>query len=160
MLAASACAQAIKIQHALELLETQTLKSFDKYIKELLQQAARKQSRGVIKLVAMPEFTFSYLRTNVLLEKNIEHPKIHELEDIIKKEFEKNQHGKIIVFAQFRDTASIIAKKLNETPGIKAKIFVGQAKKNGTGLNQKEQRKILNEFSSGEFNVLCATSIG
>ena len=36
MLGASACAQAIKIQHALELLETQTLTGFNKYLKALL----------------------------------------------------------------------------------------------------------------------------
>jgi len=32
-------------------------------------------------------------------------------------------------------------------------------KKNGSGLSQKEQRKIINEFSAGEINVLCATCI-
>jgi Fanconi anemia group M protein len=29
-----------------------------------------------------------------------------------------------------------------------------------TGLSQKEQKKMINEFSSGETNILCATSIG
>ena len=41
---------------------------------------------------------------------------------------------------------------------------MGQAKKTNrgetTGLNQVEQRRVINEFSSGEINVLCATSIG
>ena len=27
-------------------------------------------------------------------------------------------------------------------------------------MNQKEQKKIIQEFSSGEINILCATSIG
>src|SRR3989339_359478 len=49
---ASACAQAIKLQHALELLETQTLESFNKYLKTLFNQAAKKQNKGVVKLVA------------------------------------------------------------------------------------------------------------
>ena len=42
MLGASACLQAIKLYHALELLETQTLESFNKYLKALLEQAAKK----------------------------------------------------------------------------------------------------------------------
>ena len=162
--ASSSCAQAIKIQHALELLETQTLQSFNKYLKNLLEQAKRKQSRGVVRLVEKPEFTFVYIRSNVLLDRQIEHPKIHKLMEIIKKEFEKNDSAKIIVFTQFRDTASIISKKLNEIKNVKSKIFVGQMKKTNagetTGLNQKEQSRIINQFSSGEINVLCATSIG
>lgn len=158
--ASSSCAQAIKIQHALELLETQTLQSFNKYLRTLLEQARKKQSKGVVRLVEKPEFTFAYLRSNTLLEKQAEHPKISELAGIIRKELEKNSRGKIMIFTQFRDTASIISKKLNEMENVRSKIFVGQAKKEGTGLNQKEQREIINRFSSGEINVLCATSIG
>lgn len=158
--ASSICAQAIKIQHALELLETQTLQSFNKYLKTLLEQANKKESKGVVRLVARPEFTFVYIRSNILLEKEIEHPKLQKLADIIKKELDKNQKIKILVFTQFRETASIISKKLNEIEYAKSKIFVGQAKKNGTGLNQDEQRKIIEDFSSGELNILCATSIG
>jgi len=44
-------------------------------------------------------------------------------------------------------------------------MFVGQSSKKDskgvkTGLNQKEQSQIINEFKSGEINVLCSTSIG
>jgi ERCC4-related helicase len=159
MLGASACAQAIKIQHALELLETQTLKSFNKYIKELYNQAAKKQSKGIIKLVSRPEFNFVLMSSNELLAKNEEHPKLKALLRIVKKEKEKNKNGKLIIFTQFRDTASVISKKLEELEDIKSKIFVGQAKKNGTGLNQKEQKRIIEEFSEGKINVLCATCI-
>ncbi len=159
MLGISACAQAIKIQHALELLETQTLTSFNKYLENLSNQAKQKKSKGVIKLVNKPEFNFVFMRTNELLAKNIEHPKVGELINIIKQEREKNEKLKIIVFTQFRDTATLISEKLNEIKGIKAKVFVGQAKKNGTGLSQKEQKQIINQFSLGEINILCATCI-
>jgi len=66
----------------------------------------------------------------------------------------------MIIFTQFRETATTISKKLNELVNINAKIFVGQAKKAGTGLNQKEQKKIIEEFSAGEINCLVSTSIG
>ena len=159
MLGASACAQAIKIQHALELLETQTLSGFQKYLKNLFEQAAKKQSKGVVKLVSKPEFNFVYMQTNELLAKNIEHPKLEELFNIVQKEKSGNPKIKIIVFTQFRDTATTISQKLNQINGIKAKVFVGQAKKSGTGLSQKQQKQIINEFASGEINVLCATCI-
>ena len=164
LLASSACAQAIKIQHALELLETQTLSGFNKYLRELFRQAAKKETRGVVKLVAKPEFNYVFIKSNELLTKNIEHPKIPKLVELIKKEKEENKNIKIIVFTQFRDTANSISKKINDIPGINPKVFVGQAKKGGTGavsgLSQKEQKKIIQDFSSGKINVLCATSIG
>ena len=37
---------------------------------------------------------------------------------------------------------------------------MGQAKKLDTGLSQKQQKKIIEDFSEGKINVLCATSIG
>ncbi len=160
MLGASACAQAIKIQHALELLETQTLKSFNKYLNNLLKQADKKQSKGVVRLVSKDEFNFIYETSNELLAKNKEHPKLAKLYEIVEENTRKNPKSKIIIFSQFRDTASIISKELNKIKKIKSKIFIGQTKKDGEGLNQKEQKKILEDFSKGKINVLCATSIG
>jgi len=164
LLASSACAQAVKLQHALELLETQTLHGFNKYLKELFHQAAKKQNKGVIRLVSKPEFNFAFTLSEELLAKNEEHPKIEALKNIVEEEFQKNKKMKIIVFSQFRETARIICKTLNSLKEVKAKVFVGQTKKtdkDGTsGLSQKEQKKIIQEFSSREINVLCATSIG
>lgn len=163
MLGASACAQAIKLQHALELLETQTLSSFNKYLKNLFEQASKKQSKGVVKLVSKPEFNFLYMQSSELLEKNKEHPKVNEIFEITKEEFSSNENSKIIIFTQFRDSATTIAKTLNNFPKIKAKVFVGQAKKSSgnssTGLSQKQQKEMIEEFSSGKANVLCATCI-
>lgn len=160
MLSLSACAQAIKIQHALELLETQTLESFNQYLKNIFNQAAKKQSKGVIKLVAKPEFNFVYSQTAELLAKKIEHPKLKKLIEIIKQEKIKNKKVKIIVFTQFRATALIISKEINKETKIKSKVFVGQAKKEGTGLSQKEQKKMLQEFSRGDIDAIVSTSIG
>lgn len=159
MLGASACAQAIKLQHALELLETQTLEGFNKYLMDLYDQASKKQSKGVVRLVAKPEFNFVVMQSSELLTKNEEHPKVQKLIDIIKKEKKENQKLKMIVFTQFRETAANISRKINTLEGIKSKVFIGQAKKNGEGLNQKEQKRIISEFSEGEINVLCATCI-
>jgi len=159
MLGASTCAQAIKLQHALELLETQTLKGFNEYLKELFNQASKKKSKGVINLVSKPEFNSAYILSNEILSRGEEHPKLKRLEEIIEKQ-RLEEKGKIIVFSQFRETASIICKNLNKIKGVKAKVFIGQAKKNGAGLSQKEQKEIIQEFSEGKINVLCATCIG
>ncbi len=160
MLGLSACAQAIKIQHALELLETQTLKSFNNYLKKLFKQASNQESKGVIKLTAKPEFNLVYSQSNELLIKNIEHPKIKKIVELVEKEKKENRDVKIIIFTQFRETASILSKKLNEIKGIKSKIFVGQTKKENSGLSQKEQKEIIEKFSEGKINILVSTSIG
>jgi Fanconi anemia group M protein len=164
LLAVSTCSQAIKVQHAMELVETQTLSSFNEYLKDLFKQASDKKSRGVVKLVSKPEFNSVYVKSNEMLARGIEHPKIEELINLIRKEKLKSDKIKILIFTQFRNTASIISNQLNKIQGITSKVFVGQMKKTNaagnTGLSQKEQKKMIEEFSSGETNVLCATSIG
>lgn len=163
MMAVSSCAQAIKLQHAIELLETQTLESFHRYLKNLYEQAQKNKSKGVKKLVSKPEFSFAFVKSQELLSAGKEHPKISKLKEIIKKEIKENSKSKIIVFTQFRDTANLISKTLNQIPLINSEVFVGQAKKTlgekTTGLSQKEQKKIIQKFSSGEINILAATCI-
>jgi Fanconi anemia group M protein len=66
---------------------------------------------------------------------------------------------KAIIFTQFRETAAIISERLNHLEDVKSKVFVGQAKKEGRGLSQKEQKKIIDEFRENKINVLCATCI-
>jgi len=165
---AGCCATAIKVQHALELLETQTLYSFHNYMNELFNQASRQQSKAVQNLVKMPEFNQAFIALNELLAKKVENPKLIELKKIVEEELKNNSKVKIIVFSQYRDNVTKIANEMNSIPGIIAKVFVGQTKKSSgkgkdeveTGLSQKEQHEIIREFSQGEINVLCATSIG
>ena len=42
---------------------------------------------------------------------------------------------------------------------ISSKLFFGQAKKNNTGLSQKEQIKLLQEFRENKFNCMICTSV-
>ncbi len=160
LMAASICAQAIKIQHALELLETQTFSAFLDYLENLKKQADEKKSKGVQRLVQDKRFLMAY---TIAMTTDIEHPKLKKLLEIIKGTLEINKNAKIIIFAQFRDSVRKISDSLNELEGIKSKTFVGQAKKGegktATGLNQKEQKKIIEEFSEGKINCLVATSI-
>ena len=159
---ASACAMAIKIQHAIELLETQTLYSFHCYLQDLQEQARQEKSKAVKQLINKPEFSYTMAKLHELLKKDIENPKLQELVKIMKKEIKSKE--KIIVFAQFRDTITKICKTLNKE-NIPSRVFIGQAKKTRRektelGLSQKEQKQVIRDFSDNQFNVLCATSIG
>jgi len=95
-----------------------------------------------------------------LLAQGIEHPKIEELAVIVEDIFKEKREGKVIVFAQFRETGERIVERLNKIKDIRAVSFVGQAKKGNTGLSQKEQKAIISKLNTGEINVLVATSIG
>ncbi len=156
----SITAQAIKISHALELIETQTLSGLNEYMKGLMQQAQDKKSRGVQNLVRQQEFNAAWISLNELLAKKVEHPKVEEVALIIENELKQKPKAKAIVFTQFRETASTLQKRLSLIEGAKPAIFIGQAKKANSGLSQKEQKGILDKFRVGELNVLCATSIG
>lgn len=160
-LAISACATALKISHALTLLETQTISSFLAYLKDLYKQASESKSKGVQKLVSDPAFAKAYSLTLTL---NQEHPKLQALKEIVEEQFKKDPNSRIIIFAQFRETVRTISEELNKLPNIKAENFVGQAMKdhgkgNTTGLKQKEQKAMIEKFKTGEINVLVATSI-
>src|SRR3989338_4837967 len=125
----SLTATAIKISHAIELLETQTLSGLHTYLKGLQQQAIDKKSKAVQSLVKTPEFQACFLSLEQLLEKKIEHPKIQELVVLTEKEFQSNENSKLIIFTQFRDTASLLHHHLSQIPQAKPAVFVGQAKK-------------------------------
>lgn len=157
---ASVCAQAIKLQHALEMIETQGINSFHNYMQDLFKQASAGKSKAVQNLVKQKEFNQAYVLASELNIRGVEHPKLIKLKEIIEKTISENKNSRIIVFAQYRNTSIEICKKLNSIEGIKAKVFLGQAMKDGHGLSQKEQQALINEFILREVNVLVATSIG
>jgi len=162
---ASACAQAIKLSHLIELIQTQTLKSSLEYIKSIFQQSAENKSKAAKQIAKNPDFNQAYIKINELITKNIEHPKLLKLKSIVGEAIKKNPKTKIIVFSQYRETGTRICKELNSIPDINSKVFVGQAKKTNdkgvvSGLNQKEQHKIIEEFKQGKINIICSTSIG
>lgn len=164
MIGMSLTAQTIKISHAIELLETQTLSGLNEYLKNLQKQAKNKQSKGVQTLVKTPEFNAAVISLQNLLTKEMEHPKVEELAVIIESEIEENPKAKTMVFCQFRETALTIAKRLNKIPNINAQIFIGQTKKSNSlgkmsGLSQKEQKQVVEDFREGKINTLIATSV-
>lgn len=157
---ASSCAQALKISHAIELLETQTIHSLNIYLSGILQQAKEGKTKAVQRLISYPEFIKAQTLLQEINHDKLEHPKLLELKTIIEEKVNENKKNKVIIFCQYRDSITKISDELNKIKGINAKVFVGQTKKGELGLSQKEQKQLIEGFSLGQFNVLCATSIG
>lgn len=154
----SLAAEAIKVQHALELIETQGADSLKKYFEKLLTESRTTRVKAVQNLVRDINFKSAMIKADSLIEKNIEHPKLAELRKLVSGEIKKDNKTKMIVFTQYRDSASKI-KEILDKEGVLSEIFVGQAKKGTTGLSQKKQVEMLQFFRDGMFNVLIATSV-
>ncbi|MEK6868322.1 MAG: DEAD/DEAH box helicase, partial [Nanoarchaeota archaeon] len=75
----SLAAEAMKVQHAIELLETQGLHSLFLYLDQIMKQAATSKVKAVKNLVADVNFRSAFIKTQSLIEKKMEHPKIQRL---------------------------------------------------------------------------------
>ncbi|PIN81764.1 DEAD/DEAH box helicase [Candidatus Woesearchaeota archaeon CG10_big_fil_rev_8_21_14_0_10_32_9] len=155
----SLLAEALKVQHALELVETQGIHALSEYFEQLEKQALSSNVKAVKNLVRDINFRSALVLSRKLNEENITHPKIEYLKELLKSEVDFNTKSKIIIFTQFRDSAKKIKKILGEIE-ISSELFVGQSKKKDTGLSQKEQKQMIEDFENEKFSCLIATSVG
>jgi len=156
----SVLAEIMKVSHAIELIETQGIIPLQKYFDKLYEEARAGSSKAIKNIVSDENFKTAVLRASKLHADKIEHPKLVELQRIIESSIKSSKLAKIMVFNQYRDNALDIMEKLNKIPGVSAQIFVGQQKKGETGLSQKNQKQMIEDFRNGFFNVMVATSIG
>ena len=156
--ALSVLAEILKIQHGVELIETQGLDALKHYLKRLVVEAKSKGgSKASKSIIIDPVFRKAVLKA---LKCEVDHPKLEKLKEIVQNQLKKNPNSRIIVFTNYRDTADVISKELQKI-GIKAVRFVGQASRaDDKGMRQKEQIEVLEKFREGAINVLVATSVG
>ena len=151
----SLVAQAIKIEHALGLLETQSIVVLEKYWKKLREQASG-GNKAAKNLIKNKDISNAMWLTNSLFESGSRHPKIGRICSIVDQQLRKKPNSMIIIFANFRDSVKEIVSVLENVSGANPISFVGQRE----GVTQKEQMKTLNDFKEGLYNVLVATSVG
>ena len=155
----SLLAEVLKLHHAVELAETQGTDALVRYFQRLQGEALSKSgSKASRRIMLDPKFrqTMDALQT---LE--VEHPKPAAVRKILLEQILARPESRIMVFTNYRDTASSLLKFLKKEPAIKAVRFVGQSSRaDDEGLSQKKQAEILQKFRAGEFNVLIATSVG
>ncbi len=144
---------AIRLAHAMNLLETQSLSSFVKFFERLF---VRSRGIGVRDLMKDHSVKEAYETAKGALELGIEHPKVQELEKIVSSL--KNDE-KAIIFASYRDSVeSIYIYNKLSSKGFKVGQLIGKSGK--TGQSQEEQVKALEGLKSGSFNILTATQVG
>ena len=158
MKSVSLAAEALKVQHAMELIETQGVSALQNYFEKLRMASRTTRVKAVQNLMIDTNFKSAMIKADSLAERGIEHPKLAKLKEIVEEEIGKNSKTKIIIFTQYRDSAKKIKEVLDEKMFL-SEIFVGQTKKGGMGMTQKKQIEMLQLFRDGMFNVLIATSV-
>jgi len=155
----SVMAEVLKLHHAVELAETQGTDSLARYFQRLAGEASSKSgSKASRRIMLDPKIRQAVAG---LLETEVEHPKLAASLQIIKEQLAAKPDSRIMVFTNYRDTASALLKFLQQEPAIRAERFVGQSSRSDDlGLTQKRQAAILEKFKAGEYNVLIATSVG
>ncbi|MCD1294544.1 Hef nuclease [Methanocella sp. CWC-04] len=156
--AVSILAEVMKVEHAVDLIQTQGVLPLKRYFDRLKQEVSgkggSKASRRLMDDIRLKKAI--YVADNA----DETNPKTEKVKEIVLEQLFNKPSSKIIVFTNFRDTADVVANTLAGVPGIKPVRFVGQASKlNDKGLSQKKQVEILNAFRSGEYNTLIATSV-
>jgi len=154
-------ANAIRISHMMELIETQDVGALNDFFEKNEDKIKKNVANKSLKeLFNDKELKRVKNLTKQIIEKGIVHPKLEKLKDIIQSQVKENDASRTLVFCHFRDSVNNIVKFLENDPIIKAHKFVGQAKKGSDkGLTQKEQVKLLDEFREGKYNTLIGTSV-
>ena len=155
----SLLAEVLKLHHAVELAETQGTDALASYFQRLQGEALSKSgSKASRRIMLDPKFRQAM---DALQTLEVEHPKPAAVKKILLEQILARPESRIMVFTNYRDTASSLLKFLKNEPAIKAVRFVGQSSRvDDEGLSQKKQAEILQKFRDGEFNVLIATSVG
>ncbi|MEM5883103.1 MAG: hypothetical protein QXQ77_02585, partial [Candidatus Aenigmatarchaeota archaeon] len=117
-------AEAIKLEHALELLETQGISPLLDFFSKI-ETSKKRSDRLLTKDLRIKE---AVKIAQKLYSQGIEHPKLEKLLFIVKDLLKQNPSNRIIVFANYRSTIDKINETLRKNE-IKSEILIGQAKR-------------------------------
>ncbi|XP_074571396.1 DEAD-box ATP-dependent RNA helicase FANCM [Curcuma longa] len=149
----------ITLYYILKLLSSHGIKPACDMLEEKLKQGSfgRMMSRNenISKVMHLMQRSLSHGAPN---------PKLMKMTEILMDHFKKNDptNSRVIIFSNFRGSVRDIMDCLSNLGDlVRATEFVGQnSGKTLKGQPQKIQQAVLQEFRSGGYNVIVATSIG
>ena len=156
--AASTQNAALKLYHAIELLQTQGVNVLRNYFQRLESEASSRGGSKASRAIMKDNNVLDAIAYTKSLD--VEHPKVQEIIKIVTEQMASKKESKIIIFTHYRDTSLHVVGQLKSIKSVRPVRFVGQAGRGeDKGLTQKEQAEIIKKFKEGEFNVLVATSV-
>ena len=154
-------ANAIRLSHMTELIETQGVNALKDYIEKNEEKIKRNTANKSLKeLFNDKDFKRVKNLTFQIQSDGIFHPKLEKLKELLHTQLTENNNSRVLVFCHFRDSVNNIVRFFKDDEIIKAHKFVGQATRGSDkGLTQKEQINLLEEFKEGIYNTLIGTSV-
>jgi len=154
-------ANAIRLSHMVELIETQGINALNGYFKKNDEKIKNNTANKSLKeLFHDNDIKRVKKLTLGLISKGIVHPKINKLKELLTDQISKNPLSRILVFCHFRDSVNNIVRYFKDHEIVKVHKFVGQATRGSDkGLTQKEQIQLLKDFKEGIYNTLIGTSV-
>lgn len=149
----------MKLSYGQELFESQEVSSAYNYFYDFFR-SGKKVTKAIEELITDFDFREAFDKVSQLKKEGIEHPKLTKLKEVVTEQINENPDLKLIIFNQYRDTATKIVEEISKIKGLNPVLFVGQAKKSGAGISQKEQKRILDDFRESKYNILVSTSVG
>jgi Fanconi anemia group M protein len=154
-------ANAIRISHMLELIETQGVHALKDYLEKnedkIRDNTANKSLKELFadrEIKKVKKFTYE------IISKGIVHPKLEKLRELLISQLQNNNESRVLIFSHFRDSVNNIVRYFEKDDVIRAHKFVGQAHKGSDkGLTQRNQIRLLEEFKEGIYNTLVGTSV-
>jgi Fanconi anemia group M protein len=155
-------ANAIRLSHMDELIETQGVSALDDYMRKNIKKIKQNTANKSLKeLFGDSDIKRALKLIETIKLKGIVHPKLEKLAEILHNQIIESEDSRILVFCHFRDSVNNIVKFIERDEVIRAHKFVGQASKAlDKGLTQKKQIQLLEDFKEGIYNTLIATSVG
>jgi ERCC4-related helicase/ERCC4-type nuclease len=149
-------AEVMKLRRATELVETQSVESVRRYF-ERQREAARSSgaSKASQRMVADPKVREAMRKAEAF---DGLHPKFSKARILLAETLGIDGGERAILFTESRDTAEALVEFLSASFDVRK--FVGQGDKEGSdGMSQTQQQETLDEFKTGEFEVLVSTSV-
>jgi ERCC4-related helicase len=152
----SITAAIIKILHAIDLLESESIAAAKSYLDNIWISSKTSNVKAVKTIVTDFHIRVAYRLIQEAYDSGLKHPKLDMLRKMFEKIVSKKQDAKILIFTEFRSNIDQIIKELD---GFLVEKFVGQAKSSGKGMTQKEQIERIQMLKNGEINGLVCTSV-
>ncbi|MFX0059188.1 MAG: DEAD/DEAH box helicase [Candidatus Heimdallarchaeota archaeon] len=154
-------ANAIRLSHMDELIETQGIRAISDYIVKNKEKIKRNTANKSLKeLFADSDFRKIIKLIDAIQSKGLVHPKLEKLKELLHSQILEDEQSRVLVFCHFRDSVNNIVRFLEDDNILRVHRFVGQQSKGSDkGLTQKQQINLLEDFREGIYNILVGTSV-
>ena len=146
---------AMRLHHLINHMLCQGTAASREFLNRLENENGNKSVRNFMRDIRIQKLLVEIKKKNEI------HSKVGAVRRLVRERLRRNLDSKIIIFASFRDTITVLDEAMGDLKDARAIQFIGQSNRSsGEGLKPQEQIKRLEEFRNGSANILISTSVG